>query len=81
MLTDHSVQRWLENDALPFVGYGLGGRVCIGSRMAKNEMQITLVHLLLRYRLLPPREPRLRPHHAFVIKPDASPVRLERVRK
>nr|XP_015806063.2 cytochrome P450 11B, mitochondrial [Nothobranchius furzeri] len=70
--------RWLgsrRGDGAGFrsLSFGFGARQCVGRRIAENEMQLLLMHILLNFRLSVPSSDDLKTNLTLILQPETPP--------
>ncbi|XP_028327645.1 cytochrome P450 11C1 isoform X2 [Gouania willdenowi] len=55
------------------LAFGFGARQCVGRRIAENEMQLVLMHILLSFRLSVPSSEDLETTATLILQPETPP--------
>uniref|UniRef100_A0A3Q3MZ02 steroid 11beta-monooxygenase n=2 Tax=Mastacembelus armatus TaxID=205130 RepID=A0A3Q3MZ02_9TELE len=71
-------ERWSRHEGKRGEGFrslafGFGARQCVGRRIAENEMQLLLMHILLSFRLSVPSSEDLKTTYTFILQPETPP--------
>ncbi|KAL4616665.1 cytochrome P450 11B, mitochondrial-like [Arapaima gigas] len=56
------------------VAFGFGSRQCVGRRIAENEMQLLLLHILLNFRLSAPSQGDIHTKYTLILQPETPPL-------
>ncbi|XP_056158012.1 cytochrome P450 11B, mitochondrial-like, partial [Lampris incognitus] len=62
-----------EESAFRSIAFGFGARQCIGRRIAENEMQLLLMHILLSFRLSVSSCEDIDTTYRFILQPETPP--------
>ncbi|KAM6910644.1 cytochrome P450 11C1 [Xenentodon cancila] len=73
--------RWIHGDdgrrgegaGFRSLAFGFGARQCVGRRIAENEMQLLLMHILLRFNLSVPSSEDLKTTATLILQPETPP--------
>uniref|UniRef100_A0A667XX50 steroid 11beta-monooxygenase n=1 Tax=Myripristis murdjan TaxID=586833 RepID=A0A667XX50_9TELE len=55
------------------LAFGFGARQCVGRRIAENEMQLLLMHILLNFRLSLPSAQDISTKYTLILQPETPP--------
>ncbi|XP_046892318.1 LOW QUALITY PROTEIN: cytochrome P450 11B, mitochondrial [Hypomesus transpacificus] len=55
------------------LAFGFGARQCVGRRIAENEMQLVLMHILLNFRLSVSSSEDIRTKYTLILQPETTP--------
>uniref|UniRef100_A0A8C9SRP0 steroid 11beta-monooxygenase n=1 Tax=Scleropages formosus TaxID=113540 RepID=A0A8C9SRP0_SCLFO len=56
------------------LAFGFGARQCVGRRIAENEMQLLLLHILLNFQLSAPSSADIETKYSFILQPETPPL-------
>ncbi|XP_037532832.1 cytochrome P450 11B, mitochondrial [Nematolebias whitei] len=62
-----------EGAAFRSLAFGFGARQCVGRRIAENEMQLLLMHILLNFHLSVPSSEDLKTTVTLILQPETPP--------
>ncbi|XP_062277795.1 cytochrome P450 11B, mitochondrial [Scomber scombrus] len=62
-----------EGTAFRSLAFGFGARQCVGRRIAENEMQLLLMHILLSFRLSVPSSEDIKTKYTLILQPETPP--------
>ncbi|KAM7383398.1 hypothetical protein PAMP_003054 [Pampus punctatissimus] len=62
-----------EGSGFRSLAFGFGARQCVGRRIAENEMQLLLMHILLSFRLSVPSSEDIKTTYTLILQPETPP--------
>ncbi|KAM7420907.1 hypothetical protein PAMA_015218 [Pampus argenteus] len=63
-----------EGSGFRSLAFGFGARQCVGRRIAENEMQLLLMHILLNFRLSVPSSEDIKTTYTLILQPETPPL-------
>ncbi|XP_043971920.1 cytochrome P450 11B, mitochondrial isoform X3 [Gambusia affinis] len=62
-----------EGQGFRSLAFGFGARQCVGRRIAENEMQLLLMHILLNFHLSVPSSEDIKTYLTLILQPETPP--------
>ncbi|KAK5599884.1 hypothetical protein CRENBAI_014483 [Crenichthys baileyi] len=62
-----------EGQGFRSLAFGFGARQCVGRRIAENEMQLLLMHILLNFQLSVPSSEDIKTNVTLILQPETPP--------